>query len=181
MAPDMSVPSRAELEALMATDVLTPIPSDSLLSVLANPPFVPTRSLFNIRDAGAVDGSALPTGRIFRCGLLEFAAKDPEAVTWLSEHVTHIFDLRRPDERMKSPDPDIPGVKNVWYEADGLYEAPDLGIFAEGDGSAGWREQYMSIAATHAPIIRAVLEHVRDRPTEGFLFHCTGQSLSPVT
>jgi hypothetical protein len=173
----MSVPSRQELNALVATDILDPLPKDSLLSALASPPFVPTKTLFNIRDAGAVEGSGLPTGRIFRCGILEFASKDQEALTWLSEHVTHIFDLRRAEERLKSPDPEVPGVKNIWHETEGVYGMPlDLEVYAQDDGSTGWSQHYMTIAATHAPIIRAVLEHVRDRPTEGFLFHCTGLS-----
>ncbi|KAF7546935.1 hypothetical protein G7046_g9160 [Stylonectria norvegica] len=36
-----------------------------------------------------------------------------------------------------------------------------------------WRRQYLIVANVYKPTIRAVLEHVRDRPTEPFLFHCT--------
>jgi hypothetical protein len=33
----------------------------------------------------------------------------------------------------------------------------------------------MAVIAAYKPSIRAVLEHVRDRPNEPFLFHCTGR------
>lgn len=170
----MTQPTREELNALVATDVRIAVAPESVASILANPPFIPTRSLINIRDAGAVQGSALRKGHIFRSGLLQGAAQDPEALAWLGSHVTRIFDLRRAEEVAKAPDPDVAGVENVWFAPEGQYPTPKLEGFADGDGSAGWKEQLLSIAITHSPIIRAVLEHVHDRPTEGFLFHCTG-------
>ncbi|KPM36653.1 hypothetical protein AK830_g9894, partial [Neonectria ditissima] len=71
--------SRSELEALAAIHVSQPIPAAALRRALASPPFVPTRSLFNLRDLGAVPGSALPRGRFYRSGALDRAAADPDA------------------------------------------------------------------------------------------------------
>lgn len=166
--------SRSHLEALAATDVKDPIPPEQLLPALTSTPFVPTRSLINIRDVGAVPGSALPSGRIFRCGTLDMAARDPEAIAWLSANVKRVFDLRKPSERAKAPSPDVPGVENVWLDQEGEYEAPRLEDFAVGGGERAWQAQYLDIARTYKPTVRAILEHVRDRPAEPFLFHCTG-------
>ncbi|KAH6899967.1 protein-tyrosine phosphatase-like protein [Thelonectria olida] len=165
--------SRPELEALNAIDISYPIPEPDLSAALSSPPFIPSRSLINIRDLGAVPGSALPARRFFRCGNLSNVAADPDAVAWLSANVKRIFDLRKPDERAKSPSPDIPGVENVWFDQQGAYPNPSLDEFAVGDGRGEWGKQYLIVLDMYAPTIRAVLEHVRDRPSEPFLFHCT--------
>lgn len=60
--------SLAQLDALSATDVRTPLPPDVLLPALSSPPFIPTRSLFNLRDLGDVPGSLLPEKRFYRSG-----------------------------------------------------------------------------------------------------------------
>lgn len=166
--------SRSELEALASIHVSKPIPSDVLSRALSSPPFVPTRSLINIRDLGAVPGSALPRGRFYRSGALDHAAADPEAIAWLAAHVRRVFDLRKAHERETSPSPAVPGVENVWFEQDGLHTPPALDEFVAGGGSDAWRRQYLMVARVYKPTLRAVLEHVRDRPAEPFLFHCTG-------
>ncbi|KAF4415240.1 Tyrosine- phosphatase [Fusarium acutatum] len=76
--------------------------------------------------------------------MLDAAAADPEAMAWLTSNVKTVFDLR------SNP-------------AD----------FAVDDGRTAWREQLMAVIAAYKPSIRAVLEHVRDKPNEPFLFHCT--------
>lgn len=167
------------LDALLRTDVRNAIPADALLPILSAPPFIPTRSLINARDVGAVPGSAVPAGRAYRCGALDLAAQDPAALQWLGANVRRIFDLRQPVERARAPDPEIPGVENVWFDGDGAYPTPSLKEFAKGNGSEAWRGQYLNVALTYRPTYRAVLEHIRDRPTEPFLFHCTGK-MTPV-
>ncbi|RSL50508.1 hypothetical protein CEP54_011891 [Fusarium duplospermum] len=112
--------SRADLQDLAAIHVRDAIPPEPLAAALSSPPFIPTRSLVNVRDLGAVPGSAIRPGRIFRSGMLDAAAADPDALAWLAANVGTVFDLR-----------------------------------------------------TYKPTIRAVLEHVRDKPQEPFLFHCT--------
>ncbi|KAK7424386.1 hypothetical protein QQZ08_008644 [Neonectria magnoliae] len=165
--------SRSELEALASTHVSKPIPPDVLRRALASPPFIPTRSLLNIRDLGAVPGSALPRARFYRSGALDHAAADPEAVAWLAAHVRRVFDLRKPHEREADPSPDVPGVETVWFDLIGPHPPPPLDEFVAGGGSDAWRRQYLLVLRVYKPILRAVLEHVRDRPGEPFLFHCT--------
>lgn len=164
-----------DINAIAATHARDAIPPEALLPILTSAPFVPSRSLFNMRDVGAVEGCPIPAGRIYRCGALDHAAKDPEALAWLGANVKTIFDLRKAGpERDTAPDPVVPGVENVWLPSLGDYPTPDLAAFAENGGRDAWKSQYVSIARVYAPMYKAVLEHIRDRPTEPFLFHCTG-------
>ncbi|RSM10436.1 hypothetical protein CEP52_003597 [Fusarium oligoseptatum] len=106
--------SRADLEDLAATHVRDAIPPEPLAAALSFPPFIPTQSLVNIRDLGAVPGSAIRPGRIFRSGMLDAAAADPEALAWLAANVGTVFDLRSERERAGYPSPEVPGVKNLF-------------------------------------------------------------------
>ncbi|UNI20673.1 hypothetical protein JDV02_006741 [Purpureocillium takamizusanense] len=166
----------AELDALAATDVREPIPAAALAPALTSPPFIPTRSLINLRDVGAVPGSAVPAGRFYRSGAMDAAAADPDALAWLAANVRRVFDMRLARERARAPDPAVPGVDNVWYDdsdGGGGYPDPVLADFAVDGGRPAWRAQYLAVAHNYRPVIRAVLEHVRDRPEEPVLFHCT--------
>ncbi|EHK45027.1 uncharacterized protein TrAtP1_003234 [Trichoderma atroviride] len=165
--------STADLDALVRTRVTDPIPAETLFPILSTAPFVPSKSLINARDIGAVPGSNIPAGRIFRCGTLQYASQDPDALAWIGANVRRIFDLRKPDEVERGPDPEIAGVENVWRAAAKDYQTPSLAEFAKGDGSEAWRNQYLAVALSYAPTYKAVLEHIRDTPTEPFLFHCT--------
>lgn len=165
----------ADLDALAATDVRTVIPPEQFLPVLTSAPFIPSRSMLNLRDAGAVPGSAIPAGRVYRCGTLEYAAKDPEALAWLAGNVRHIYDLRKEGaERDGSLDPSVPGVDNVWLPARGEYPTPSLADFAANEGIDAWKAQYLNVALAYSPTFKVVLEHVRDKPREPMLFHCSG-------
>ncbi|RGP65357.1 hypothetical protein FLONG3_9253 [Fusarium longipes] len=165
--------SRAELEVLSATHARDPISLEPLATALSSKPFIPTHSLLNIRDLGAVPGSSIRTGTIFRSGMLDAAAHDPDAISWLASNVKTVFDLRSKEERAAYPSPKVPGVKFVFHERISAYPNPTPADFAVGDGSAAWREQLMAVVAAYEPAIRAILEHVRDKPGEQFLFHCT--------
>ncbi|OAA42118.1 Protein-tyrosine/Dual-specificity phosphatase [Metarhizium rileyi] len=165
--------STADLDALAATDVRAPIANEAVFPALSSPPFIPSRSLFNLRDLGAVPGSALTNTRFYRSGFLESATRDPEALAWLASHVRRIFDLRVPAERDRAPDPVVPGVENVWLDVQGEHPMPSLDEFAVGTGGHAWQKEYMNCALAYRPVIKKILEHVRDRPAEPVLFHCT--------
>ncbi|KID98821.1 tyrosine phosphatase, partial [Metarhizium majus ARSEF 297] len=152
--------SAADLDALSATDVRTPIAAEALFPALSSPPFIPSRSLFNLRDLGAVPGSALTTTRFYRSGFLEGATRDPEALAWLASHVRRIFDLRIPEERDKAPDPVVPGVENVWLDVEEGYPMPPLEDFAVDGGETAWKKEYMNCALGYRPVIRKILEHL---------------------
>jgi hypothetical protein len=166
--------STDELDALSATDVRKPLAPVVLFPALSASPFIPSRSLFNLRDLGAVPGSSLTKTRFYRSGFLQSASKDPEALAWLASHVRRVFDLRIPEEREKTPDPVIPGVENVWLDVEEGYPMPPLDEYAVDGGVSAWQKEYMNCALAYRPAIKKILEHVRDKPTEPILFHCTG-------
>lgn len=85
-----------------------------------------------------------------------------------------MFDLRLRAEREAAPDPIVPGVESVWYDVEHGYEMPGLDEYASDGGRAAWEKEHLNYALAYRPVIRAVLEHVRDRPGEPILFHCTG-------
>ncbi|KAF4984621.1 hypothetical protein FZEAL_233 [Fusarium zealandicum] len=105
--------------------------------------------------------------------MLDAAAADPDALAWLAANVKTVFDLRSEHERAAYPSPDVPGVEFVYFEREATYPSPDPADFAVDDGSTAWRGQLLAVAAAYKPTIRAVLQHVRDKPQEPFLFHCT--------
>jgi hypothetical protein len=107
--------------------------------------------------------------------MLDVAAGDPEAISWLASNVKTVFDLRSKEERAAYPSPKVPGVKFLFFERVVIYPQPTPAGFAVDDGSAAWGEQLMAVVAAYKPTIRAILEHVRDKPEEPFLFHCTGK------
>jgi hypothetical protein len=168
-----------KLDTLAATPVREVIPPETFLPIITTSPFVASRSMLNLRDVGAVPGSAVPAGRIYRCGTLEYASKDPEALAWLAANVRKVFDLRREgSERQGSLDPVLPGVENVWLPGSGSYPTPNIVDFAKDGAVSAWKSQYLNVALIYAPTFKAVLEHIRDRPREPFLFHCTGESFA---
>ncbi|KAI1041744.1 hypothetical protein LB505_010227 [Fusarium chuoi] len=74
------------------------------------------------------------------------------------------------------------GIKFVFCERVAEYPQPSPADFAVDDGRTAWREQLMAVIAAYKPSIRAILEHVRDKPNEPFLFHCTaGRDRTGVT
>ncbi|WQF88983.1 Putative tyrosine/serine-protein phosphatase IphP-type [Colletotrichum destructivum] len=76
-----------------------------------HPSFPPLRWV-NIRDLGSVPGSAICSESIYRCGALEVATEDPEAIEWLATKVKPIFDIRSPRERKHHPAPKVKVVAN---------------------------------------------------------------------
>lgn len=157
--------SKGDLERLSATSIREAIPVEDLKAALSNPPFIP--ALLNLRDLSLLS----PVKRhIYRSGSLQ---DTPETVSWLSEHVTKVFDLRHDREVTRGPDPVAPGVENVRRDMTSKGERLDVKEFT-GDGSAAWKKQYMIILELYAPTLKAILEHVRDG-CEPFLFHCTGE------
>ncbi|KAJ3561851.1 hypothetical protein NPX13_g8785 [Xylaria arbuscula] len=89
--------------------------------------------------------------------------------------VKRVFDLRSPEERARMPDPVIDGVENTWIQSSGPDSKPDLNTFIEGEGEAGYEAMYLEVIEMYADSLKAILEHVRDRPQDPFLIHCMGK------
>ncbi|KAK1990950.1 tyrosine phosphatase [Colletotrichum falcatum] len=170
MSPNQEY-SAAKLLEIAATDVRTPLQQSDCAAILAGPPFHSVLGTFNTRDIGRVPGSAVRPGLAFRSGSLEGVGESGAAVLAGQLGIRRIFDLRSGDERERYPEPEIPGVANDWipnpYDA-----AADMRDFAGGGGEEGYCRMYMRVVEAYAPTFKAILEHVRDRPGEPFLFHC---------
>jgi protein tyrosine/serine phosphatase len=171
--------SATELRTLAETDVSQPLPSDVVQATLTSSPFVYVPGTFNTRDVGLVPTSTgapskLRTGFVYRSGALGGLTNDGKSLISEKLGVKKIFDLRSKDEHATSADPEIDGVKNVWLPSTELEATVDINDFIDGLGEKGYTKMYLDVLRIYQANFRAVLEHVRDHPTEPFLFHCTG-------
>lgn len=166
---------RAEsLLKLAQTDVTQEIPADEYMPILTNPPFVWVEGTFNTRDLGIIPDSPLRANYAFRSGgLARLTEQGKDAVRALG--IKRIFDLRSPEERDRAPNPGIAGVENTWIQSSRPGAKVDLAKFISGVGEAGYEQMYLHVIDIYQPSFKAILEHVRDRPQEPFLFHCTGK------
>lgn len=169
----------ADLRALAETDVTQPILSDVVQVVLTSSPFVYVPGTFNTRDVGLVptatrEPSKLRPGFAYRSGGLGRLTDDGKSLLAQKLGVKKIFDLRSVEERSTSPDPEITGIENICFGSAERDAQVDVNDFVEGLGEKGYVKMYLGVLDHYQPNFRALLEHIRDHPTQPFLFHCTG-------
>ncbi|RJE22613.1 hypothetical protein PHISCL_05036 [Aspergillus sclerotialis] len=165
-----------DLQELLKTDIRTKIPEAVVSKITSSPPWVTVPGAFNVRDIGHSPSTPnVRSGFIYRSGVLSSIKEEGKSVLRDSMHITTIYDLRRPDEREKSPSPDIEGIETIWLPY-GTEPGPvDLKLFGCGDGGAsGYTKMYLEIADVLVPTYRRVFEHIRDSPEKPFMFHCMG-------
>ncbi|KAK0728637.1 protein-tyrosine phosphatase-like protein [Lasiosphaeria miniovina] len=188
----MAATSPADLAALAATDVAVPIPKAQLYAALQSPPFAYVPGTFNTRDIGrqqqqqqnaqttsdgnssSVDG--IRPGYAFRSGgflLGPGLSDDAKAVLTRRLGITKIFDFRSVEEHTAQPDPSVPGIENVWTPAVELEAVVEVRDFVDGGGEKGYEAMYLDVLRLYGANLKVLLEHVRDEPAKGFLFHCT--------
>ncbi|KAI1271113.1 protein-tyrosine phosphatase-like protein [Xylaria sp. FL0933] len=165
--------SKADLVKLAETDVNNALSPEQYGPVITSPPFVFLDGTFNTRDLGLVPDSPLRANYAFRSGAIGGLTDNGKAVLTGKLGVKRIFDLRSPDERSRMPDPVIDGVENTWIQSSSPDSKPDLNTFVTGEGEAGYEAMYLEVVDLYAESWKAILEHVRDRPQDPFLVHCT--------
>ncbi|KAI0141710.1 protein-tyrosine phosphatase-like protein [Xylariaceae sp. FL1272] len=165
--------ANAELLRLAETDVTTTISPSQYGPVLTTPPFVFVDGTFNTRDLGLVPGSPLRANFAFRSGALAGLTDNGKAVLAGKLGVKRIFDLRSPEERTHAPDPIVDGVENTWFASARADAKIDLSKFVQGEGEAGYEDMYLDVVEVYEASWKAILQHVRDRPQDPFLVHCT--------
>lgn len=87
-------------------------------------------NLTNTRDLGGMhtkDGRTIVKGKLFRSGELA-SASEADIDKLKSLNLTHIVDLRTPEEVKEAPDPELPGVKECYIP---LVTTVSLGITRE--------------------------------------------------
>lgn len=166
----------AALLKLAETDVSQEITAAEYTPVLTNPPFVFVDGTFNTRDMGLVPGrhNTMRANFAFRSGALTQITDNGRAVLEGKLGIKRVFDLRSPEERRAAPDPALEGVENTWIQSSRPDSTPDLDRFVAGQGEDGYREMYLEVLDVYQESWKAILTHVRDRPQDPFLVHCTG-------
>ncbi|KAM7204093.1 Protein-tyrosine phosphatase-like protein [Rhypophila sp. PSN 637] len=171
----MSPLSVDELRTLAWTDVTNPLEESKVSAAFQTNPFVYVPGTFNTRDIGLIPGTPqVRPDYVFRTGFL--SRLTPEGKGFLSSKlgIKKIFDLRSKDEHTRDPDPeDIPGVEVKWTPPKEQEAHADLSLFIEGEGEKGYAKMYMDVLDEYRDNIRMVLEHIRDKANEPFVFHCT--------
>ncbi|KAI1320776.1 protein-tyrosine phosphatase-like protein [Xylariaceae sp. FL0255] len=162
-----------ELLKLAETDVTNALTAAQYGPILTAPPFVLIDGAFNTRDLGLIPGSPLRPNYAFRSGMLGHLTDNGKASVAGKLGVKRIFDLRSPEERENIPDPVIYEVENIWLPTSRPESKIDLSKFVAGEGEAGYEAMYLEVLDVYADSFRAILEHVRDRPQDPFLVHCT--------
>lgn len=163
---------------------LDPLDKAYVDDVLSKPPFVTVPGVINVRDLGGYPSQTYP-GKITKLKFLlrsaEVSGITDEGKNILRElGVTKVFDLRSDTEIRKynTPLPEIEGVDvihiPVFKTADYSPEmmAKRYQLYASGKTEA-FIELYSQILDHGGKAFGTILRHVRDRPTEGCVFHCT--------
>ncbi|KAE8359386.1 protein-tyrosine phosphatase-like protein [Aspergillus caelatus] len=158
------------LQEILSADIRTEIPPETVTTITSQRPFVTIQGLFNIRD---ISSGNLRPGYAYRSGFLSNIS-DEGKTSLRDVGISTIFDLRRHDERTKSPSPAIEGVETVWepYTRDPEPTNP-LDFKEEDQGVSGFLNMFMCIVEISTPVFRKVFLHIRDCPQRPFLFHCT--------
>ncbi|PPQ78212.1 hypothetical protein CVT25_015531 [Psilocybe cyanescens] len=162
---------------------LDPLDPAYVQDVLSKPPFITIPGVINVRDLGHYPSTE--KGLVTRAGFLfrsaELSGITDEGKAKLKElGVTKVFDLRSDTEIRKynTPLPQIDGVEvihiPVFQTADYSPEmmAKRYQLYASGKTEA-FLELYSQILDNGGHAFGTILRHVRDKPDEGCLFHCT--------
>jgi hypothetical protein len=186
---NMAPLSAAELLALSETDVTVRLTPEQFIPALSQAPFVNIEGTFNVRDIGklpasasGVSAGAVRPGFVFRSGMLARLTDRGKATLADELGVRRVFDLRSQSEHAQAPDPTpAESVTMVWQETAEATPHVSLEPYAEGFGEAGFAQTYLDVLQAYRPTVQKLLEHVRDRPEQPFLFHCTGMSTEPAS
>jgi hypothetical protein len=162
-----------DLKQLSAISIKESIPKDALKTALATPPFVPLEGSLNLRDIGLLPGSPIKPGLIYRSGSLHNIPSSLFPRFHNELNIKTVFDLRHEKERQQFPEPEIPGVDMVWLKSDTPPKLVDPASFVERDGIPGFVAMYKGLLTLCASGYKKILEHLRDHPNEGILWHCT--------
>ncbi|KAF9567361.1 hypothetical protein CPC08DRAFT_681195 [Agrocybe pediades] len=163
---------------------LDPLDPAYVQEVLSKPPFVTLDGVINVRDLGNYP-STIERGKITRPGYL-FRSAEVSSITEDGKArmrelgITTIFDLRSDTEIRKynTPMPEIDGVQilhiPVFKTEDYSPEmmAKRYQLYASGKNEA-FIELYSQILDHGGHAFGAILRHVKDKPNESRLFHCT--------
>lgn len=154
-----------------------------------SPPFIHVDGVPNFRDIGGypiTESTSTRRNFVYRSALPTRIT--PEGLKRLAQdlHITTVYDLRSNAELRKDPITSsllhdnqygVTVLHNpVFPEQDSSPEqlAKRFANYMSADGSEGFVAAYAEILRDGVGAYRKVFEHVRDRPRDAFLVHCTG-------
>ncbi|TFK55621.1 hypothetical protein OE88DRAFT_1692127 [Heliocybe sulcata] len=161
---------------------LEPLDPAYVAERLSQPPFIVCSGVYNVRDIGGCPtqyGIPVRRGFVYRSGEVSgITDEGRKQLKYLG--VTTVYDLRSDTEmeRYNTPIPDIPGVDIVRTP---VFQTEDYSpemmakryeLYASGKTEA-FMELYSQILDNGGPAFGVILGHIRDRPHDGLLFHCT--------
>ncbi|KAJ7774097.1 protein-tyrosine phosphatase-like protein [Mycena olivaceomarginata] len=165
-------------------DALEPLDPQFVQDQLSRHPFVAVAGVINVRDLGGLPSRLYPNlatkpGYLYRSAELS-GITDQGKVQFKELGISQVFDLRSDTEIAKynTPGPEIDGVQishvPVFEKEDYSPEmmAKRYQLYASGKTEA-FMELYSQILEHGGPSFGTILRHVRDRPNEPCLFHCT--------
>ncbi|KAF7355628.1 hypothetical protein MSAN_01480100 [Mycena sanguinolenta] len=181
-------------------DDLEPLDPQFVQDQLSRLPFVTVAGVINIRDLGGLPSHLYPDlvtkpGYLYRSAELSGITEEGKRLhkfVELSPHhalgkaqlnelgITQVFDLRSDTEIAKynSPVPHIDGVQISHVPVFKIEDySPEMmakryQLYASGKTEA-FMELYSQILDHGGPAFGTILRHVRDRPNEPCVFHCT--------
>jgi len=165
-------------------DDLEPLDPQFVQDQLSRHPFVAIAGVINVRDLGGLASHLYPNlvtkpGYLYRSAELS-GISDEGKIQFKELGISQVFDLRSDTEIAKynTPGPAIEGVTishvPVFRKEDYSPEmmAKRYQLYASGKTEA-FMELYSQILDHGGPSFGTILRHIRDRPTEPCLFHCT--------
>ncbi|TRM68216.1 protein-tyrosine phosphatase-like protein [Schizophyllum amplum] len=166
------------------SDTLQPLDPQEVAETLSKPPFVQVSGVINIRDLGDLPSASFAPQRtkphyMYRSAELSGISDEGKAQL-KALGVTTVFDLRSDTEMDKYNTP-VPNIEGIEIVRAPVFEKEDYSpemmakrfrLYASGKTEA-FMELYTQILDNAASSFGAVFRHVRDRPSDGFLFHCT--------
>ncbi|KAL2826485.1 protein-tyrosine phosphatase-like protein [Aspergillus cavernicola] len=170
------------LQELVETDIKSALPEAAVTEIISQAPFATVPGLFNLRDisnattASSTFPAILRPGLAYRSGAPSPTLPDGSNAALATLGIKKIFDLRRPDERTKKPSPVIDGVEVIWIPDANEGKPPASATAPPPDPDKSIDtliQMYLGYLESHAPVYRAVFEHIRDDPETPFLFHCS--------
>ncbi|KAJ6583775.1 protein-tyrosine phosphatase-like protein [Mycena sp. CBHHK59/15] len=165
-------------------DDLEPLDPVFVEDHLSRPPFCTIRGVINVRDLGGLPSHLYPD-LVTKPRLLyrsaELAGITEEGKIQLKQlGISQIFDLRSDTEIEKYNTP-LPVIEGATITHVPVFKKEDYSpemmakryqLYASCKTEA-FMELYSQILDHGGPAFGAILRHVRDRPNEGCLFHCT--------
>ncbi|KAJ5899407.1 hypothetical protein N7495_004151 [Penicillium taxi] len=163
------------LRFMLKTDLSTSIPPWIVDVILKNPPFESIQGVNNFRNFTLQSG--FRKGYVYRSARLNGISELGKSTMANDLGVTTIFDLRDEGEIGQIPSPvfanGISTISLPYATTLASLKTEDFDRNHEETRLAAFCRLYIDITKALSPIFRLVFTHIKDRPDDPFVFHCS--------